>query len=422
MTLEIIIKYGFDGSGSHSLYGMKVNEMSSEVAETQMFASFICPIRVICKETKAILWQNPVPSSPVYCRPLRIKFAKETKELIRSEHNSIESEIQDLTPTIEGDITVHYTLIPTMVDGKVCQALSNTPSSSSCFLCQPVTKPSQMNKINEIKGKEVSREYLKYSISPLHLLINTMECVLHIAYRLDLKVWSVKGKESKSIMLKEKERIQSAFKKEVGINVDFPSQGSGNTNNGNAARKFFSDPVKCSLITGVDEELNRRFSVLLFTLNSGYNINAKTYEVYAEETAKRYKDLYNWYYMPVSVQKILMHGSHIIEALCIPIGHASEEGIEARHKDLRSARLHHTCKSSRTRVNNDLIHWLLATSDPVVATSQKPRSLRKYNSLSPDIRSLLDEPKIEEYRQTSTHSDDDDEHEGNDEEEDDDFI
>jgi len=153
MTLEIIIKYGFDASGSHSLYAMKVNEMSSEVAETQMFASFICPIRVICKETKAILWQNPVPSSPVYCRPLRIKFAKETKELIRSEHNSIESEIQDLTPTIEGDITVHHTLIPTMVDGKVCQALSNTPSSSSCFLCQPVTKPSQMNKINEIKGK-----------------------------------------------------------------------------------------------------------------------------------------------------------------------------------------------------------------------------------------------------------------------------
>ena len=59
----------------------------------------------------------------------------------------------------------------------------------------------------------------------------------------------------------------------------------------------------------------------------------------------------------------------------------------------------------------------------MVVTSQKPRSLRKYNSLSPDIRSLLDEPKIEEYRQTSTHSDDDDEHEGNDdEEEDDDFI
>lgn len=27
------------------------------------------------------------------------------------------------------------------------------------------------------------------------------------------------------------------------------------------------------------------------------------------------------------------------------IGHASEEGIEARHKDLCSARLHHTCKS-----------------------------------------------------------------------------
>lgn len=119
-------------------------------------------------------------------------------------------------------------MIPTTVYGKVCQAPLSTPSSSTSFLCQTVTKPSQINKTNKIKGKEVSREYLKYSISPLHLLINTIK--LHIAYHLKLKVWSVKEeeegrKESKFIMVNEK----SAFRRELEINVDFPSQASGNT-------------------------------------------------------------------------------------------------------------------------------------------------------------------------------------------------
>ena len=83
-------------------------------------------------------------------------------------------------------------------------------------------------------------------------------------------------------MAKEKRRIQSEIKKELGLNVDIPSQGSGNTNNGNTARKFFSEPSKCSAITGVNEELIRRLSVLLFALNSGYEINAKAYEVFGE--------------------------------------------------------------------------------------------------------------------------------------------
>ncbi|XP_069995615.1 uncharacterized protein [Penaeus vannamei] len=384
LTLEMVFKYGFCAN--------KVNGASPGVSETQMLALFVCPMKAICKETKTVLWQNPAPYSPVYSRPHRIKFTQK-KELLRLEEYSIESQIQNLTPNIEGDTTVHYVMIPTMVDSKISQDLLNVPSSSPCFQCQRLTKSSHMNKGN--------LEYLKYSTSPFHLLIDVTECVLHLAYH--LKRQSVGGKVSKSIMAKDKERIQSEFKRHLGINIRLLSQGRGNTNCGKVARRFFSDPIKCSAITGVDEELIRRFSVLLFALNSGYTVNAKAYEAYAEETAKLYVDLYFWYEMPVPVHKMLMHGSHVIEALCI--GHASKEGIEARS--------HHTRKSSRIQVNTDLIHWLLAKSDPMVAAYHRPRSLVKYNSLSPAIRSLL-EPHIEECSQTNTHSDD--------EEEDDEFV
>lgn len=394
LSLQLVTKYGFDGSGSQSLYAMKV-DAGQDICETNLFASFICPIKLIVKDTNTIIWHNPTPSSTRYCRPLRLQFVKETEDVIRSEHASIKREIDDLQPYVEGDITVYHTLILTMVDGKVCQVLSGTPSSSTCFMCHPKTNPSRMNNIEEIKRKETSLENIKFGLSPLHLYINTMECVLHIAYRMKLKTWCVKGERSKAIMAAEKKRIQRELKQELGINVDLPAQGSGNTNNGNSARRFFSEASKSSVITNVDEQLIKRFSVILSALNSGHNINIERYKTYAEETAQLYVDLYNWYYMPVSVHKMLIHGASVIESLIIPVGQASEEAIEARHKDIRNVRLSHTCKISRERVNQDLLQWMLATSDPLVASYRKPRNRKPETSLAPQVLYLLKEPDVD---------------------------
>lgn len=148
---------------------------------------------------------------------------KETPDLIRSEHEFIKNEIHNLTPSEEGGNTVHHKLILTMVDGKVCQALTST-ASSNCYLCQPVTKPSGMINLTVIKEKETSTEHLKFGLSPLHLLINTLECVLHIGYRMQVKTWCVKGEVAKNTVTKEKKRIQRELKETLGINVVVATQ------------------------------------------------------------------------------------------------------------------------------------------------------------------------------------------------------
>ena len=109
-------------------------------------------------------------------------------------------------------------------------------------MCSPPTNPSGMNKLNTIISKDIARDTLAYGISPLHLLINTMECVLHIAYRLKLKQWAIKGKGNQQTMSQEKKRIQKELKQHLGINVDQPSQGTGTSNCGNTARRFFEAP------------------------------------------------------------------------------------------------------------------------------------------------------------------------------------
>lgn len=39
-----------------------------------------------------------------------------------------------------------------------------------------------------------------------------------------------------------KERIQNEFKKRLGLRIDYPKAGFGNSNDGNISRRFFEDP------------------------------------------------------------------------------------------------------------------------------------------------------------------------------------
>lgn len=52
----------------------------------------------------------------------------------------------------------------------------------------------------------------------------------------------------------------------MGITVDKPAQGTGTTNCGNTARRFFEAYELVSQIAGVDKELISRFRVLLTAL------------------------------------------------------------------------------------------------------------------------------------------------------------
>lgn len=394
LQLEMLTKYGIDGSGNQSLYSIKFDqELHSNINETSIVSSFICPVRLSLIDTNKIVWQNPSPSSPFYCRPIKLKFIKESPELVRQEISEIQEAIVNLFPTEVDNIKVHHKLILTMVDGKVCQALTNTPSASSCYICKPRTNPSAMNNLRGIEDKEIDDNALSYGISPLHLLINSMECILHIGYRLKLQTWMVKGNENKKIYNEEKKRICHELKTELGLNVDCPAQGTGTTNNGNTARRFFADPENVSRITGVDGRLIHQLSVILCALNSGYDIISTAFDDYAKNTANLFVQLYNWYYMPVSMHKMLMHGSQVIESLCMSVGHASEEGIEGTHKILRSAREHHTCKRSRVRSNTDLINWLLLISDPVLAGFRK-KSAHTLKQLPSEVLQLLKSPEV----------------------------
>ena len=114
-------------------------------------------------------------------------------------------------------------MIMSMVDRKVCQALTETPSSQSCYICG--AKPSMMNKLEEVKLLPVKIENYSFGLSTQHAWIRFMECILHIAYRSDFCKWAAMLPDQKQKMSEAKKRIQKEFWEEVGLIVDVPQHG-----------------------------------------------------------------------------------------------------------------------------------------------------------------------------------------------------
>lgn len=372
--LSLLIKWGCDGAQQKN-YKQKFT--TSNESDENLFSTCMVPIQMsfdTAEGKKIIIWQNPAPSSTRYCRPIKLNFTKETTELINKEVNSIQKEIDMLCPIEVHEEHFHVFVKPvfmlTMIDGKICTALSTvTTSSQTCYICG--AKPSEMNKPALILSKPVDIASMKFGLSPLHSWIRFMECLLHISYRLDIKVWQARGKDNKEKVKSRKERIQRDFRNELGLLIDMPTQQAGNTNDGNTARRFFRNAEKTSEITGLNLELIKKFHIILETLGCGFSIDSKAFEDYARETRELYLREYYWYNMPVSVHKVLYHGKDVVASCILPIGQLSEEAQEARNKDVRRYREHFTRKTSRIDTNTDLLNRLLISSDPFLASLRR---------------------------------------------------
>lgn len=158
----------------------------------------------------------------------------------------------------------------------------------------------------------------------------------------------------------------------MGLIVDKVKNGYGTTNDGNTARRFFSNIELASEITGVDIHLLRNFSLILRIISSGSIVNTDHFSILLKETFDIYLKLYSWYFMPATVHKVLVHGIGFIKYTTIPIGYLSEEAIESSHKIIRKARLEHTRKCDREATNKDLFVYLLLHSEPTISIlSQK---------------------------------------------------
>lgn len=388
-TMLLFTKWGCDGSKQTQM--MQKFEESSH-SDANIFQSSMVPLRLICETNNKVIWQNPTPSSPRYCRPIRIRYVKETSDITREEIYYVEDKIKALEPTKLPNASVKHSMMLTMVDGKVCNAVTDTKSTFKCYICGATSK-----QFNDLQRPTVEDESsYKFGLSILHARIRFFESLLHLSYKLPIKKWQQRlDKNEKSILENRKKKIQNEFKNKMGIIIDTPKSGYGNTNNGNISRRFFSDPELSADITGVDVNLIHRLKTILEVISSGYRIDTEKFAKFTMDTAKLYVELYPWFPMTPTLHKVLIHGPVIIEHALLPIGQLSEEAAEARNKHFREYRLSYARKFSRKACNLDIINRLLLTSDPFLS-SIKAKAKKKTVSFSKEASELLLSPEIKE--------------------------
>lgn len=356
---------------------------------------------------EVILWQNNRCSSTRFCRPIRFQFARETTELAQAEKKYIEDQIAQLVPTKypmgNKNIEVSHSMLFTMIDGKICNAITETTSTQRCYLCGLTSK--DFNDMDKVLHVEVNKQRFEFGLSILHAWIRFLESILHLAYKLPLQKWQARGTQDKQVVAETKKKIQMKFKQELGIIVDKPKQGYGSTNDGNTARRFFHNFENAAEITGISVELIRRLNIILQTLSSGHLIDTEKFRKYTLDTALLYIEKYAWYPMTPTLHKILIHGPDVIATSILPIGQLSEEAQEASNKVFKRFREDYSRKISREKTNEDVLNRLLIASDPFISSMEDTQKSRK--TVDKEVLYLIVPPNISFTSDIETEADDD---------------
>ncbi|CAB3258767.1 unnamed protein product [Arctia plantaginis] len=213
-SLTIILKWGCDGS-QQTRYKQKFTEDAD--SDANIFLSSFVPIKIVCGEQgKKVVWQNPTPSSPRFCRPIRFRFVKKSTNITREEIAYLENAQKRLTATKvdinSNEYTFRHFMKMTMIDGKVCNAATNTSSTS---------------RERRTPEKKLSEE-------------------------------------------QRKRKIQERCRTETRLLVDMPKANFGNTNDGNTSRRFFDDTELAAEITGINHEVMHRLKVILEVITSDH--------------------------------------------------------------------------------------------------------------------------------------------------------
>ena len=251
-SLTLVSEFGLDGCTSQSVYNYmqgvtEDGERLEEAVEQSLFLTCTVPLRLYITETGRVLWEITKPSSTLLCSPVRFKYVKETREVVQEEEKFLKD--SDLRSTLLDDIPCTHQMELTMIDGKVHITLSNlTSSTQCCSICG--CKPTQMNVLEVVKRLKdvVLAVNLQYGLSTLHAWIRTMEFCLHVSYRLEIKRWQVR-EEDKEMVKARKKLIQRELRDKLSLSVDQPrAGGSGTSNTGNVAWRFFHHSAEVAVI------------------------------------------------------------------------------------------------------------------------------------------------------------------------------
>jgi hypothetical protein len=243
LEIQLYFKFGFDGCGSFNTNMQKDTTGKVPDASTLVTSQLVPLQAVVLGDEKLIIHNNPMPNNANACRPIRLSYEKESQDNIRTEASRLQAEVDNLTELVlmeEPKISVKYKGLFTMIDGKVLNELTHNCASSRCPICHQTSRQisNPDGDFTPVPGS------LEFGASTLHFGIRSLEALLKIGYRQDIKKFGVKlTPEEASIAKARENQMKASFRDQLGLIVDQRRDGgAGNTTTGNVARIALAHP------------------------------------------------------------------------------------------------------------------------------------------------------------------------------------
>lgn len=137
-TFKLFTKWRCDDASGQSIYKEKFSSQpsqDSDIDDCSIFTSTLASIKLYDPESSEVIWKNLKSSSPIFCRPIRFAFCKETPEVINKAVLPMQSATATLSTIFIETTEIHHQLIMTMMNGKLCTVLSQTSSALRCYIC-----------------------------------------------------------------------------------------------------------------------------------------------------------------------------------------------------------------------------------------------------------------------------------------------
>ena len=234
--IRFVIKWGGDGS---NIPEVKFKNDPPNYSDSQIFMVSICPLMLYLNNEK--IWQNSKPGSPNFCRPILIKYERESDQSTHEIFNLYSSKLKFGAGFLEKYPYSLLESLPTMIDQKVFNALSQghfaengifkNAASTRCPLCFEICHKIPKDKHIYEKFDIISPDKSKYGLSTLHFLINIVK---HLLFKIGRKYFDDEYPEKENII-----KIYPNIIKNYNLDLSRTKNGYGTTINGNIARKIF---------------------------------------------------------------------------------------------------------------------------------------------------------------------------------------
>lgn len=167
--------------------GQQNFKMTGNQNDNSVFMVMFIPIQ-LDNSNDEVVWKNEKPNSTRLCRPIKFSFEKETTTTTTITYNYYQKEIKNLKSSkLENafglNCSICYIFQCTMIDGKVCNVLTEQASTRSCNICR--VTPRKISNIDHVIKLKCMDEYYQFGMSTLHCRIRYMEYyIYHIIWSL----------------------------------------------------------------------------------------------------------------------------------------------------------------------------------------------------------------------------------------------